>query len=137
MSELSSNHLKSALKPSLFRQKEGSRRAFVPAKAIDSICKQATIYEHLLRYYIDSDAVKFTEYVCNARKPAREIFCVLVLIDKASYIQRFWNAGVFDDDLPLRSNDQNSELWSRYLTTKRPLLSGSSLEDTDMIQMFC
>ncbi|KAF5665404.1 serine threonine kinase [Fusarium circinatum] len=85
MSELSSNHLRSDLKSSLIPAKDGSRRSFLPAGAINHICKRATVYEQLLRYYIDSEAVEFIDYVCNTRKPAREVFCILVLIDKKQW----------------------------------------------------
>ncbi|KAF5966756.1 serine/threonine protein kinase [Fusarium bulbicola] len=92
MSELSSNHLRSDLKSSLIPEDDSRGRAFLPAGAINRICKRATVYKHLFRYYVDSDAVKLTKYVCNTRKPALEVFCILVLIDKASCIHRFWNA---------------------------------------------
>ncbi|KAF5538348.1 serine threonine kinase [Fusarium mexicanum] len=85
MSELSSNHLRSDLKSSLIPGEDSRGRAFLPAGAINHICKRATVYEQLLRYYIDSEAFKFIDYVCNTRKPAREVFCILVLIDKKQW----------------------------------------------------
>ncbi|KAJ4057916.1 hypothetical protein NW756_010313 [Fusarium oxysporum] len=136
MNELPSNPLKSVLKPSLLREKDSRRRFFLPAEAINSICNQVTVHEELLRYYFEPDAIKLAGYVCSTEKPAREVFSILVLVDKVNGIHRFCDAGMLDDDLPLGSNNQNTELWSRHSTVNEPLLSGNSPEDSDMIGIF-
>ncbi|WKT45544.1 Protein kinase domain [Fusarium oxysporum f. sp. vasinfectum] len=136
MNELPSNPLKSVLKPSLLREKDSRRRFFLPAEAINSICNQVTVHEELLRYYFEPDAIKLAGYVCSTEKPAREVFSILVLVDKVNCIHRFCDAGMLDDDLPLGSNNQNTELWSRHSTVNEPLLSGNSPEDSDMIGIF-
>jgi len=136
MNELPSNPLKSILKPSLLREKDSRRRLFLPAEAINSICNQVTAHEELLRYYFEPDAIKLAGYVCSTEKPTREVFSILVLVDKVNCIQRFCDAGILDDNLPLGSNDQNTELWSRHSTFNEPLLPGNSPEDSDMIEIF-
>ncbi|KAK7586443.1 hypothetical protein V3481_009186 [Fusarium oxysporum f. sp. vasinfectum] len=136
MNELPSNPLKSILKPSLLREKDSRRRLFLPAEAINSICNQVTAHEELLRYYFEPDAIKLAGYVCSTEKPTREVFSILVLVDKVNCIQRFCDAGILDDNLPLGSNDQNTELWSRHSTFNEPLLPDNSPEDSDMIEIF-
>ncbi|KAF5624979.1 serine threonine kinase [Fusarium sp. NRRL 52700] len=89
MSEPSSNPLKSALKSSLLREKDSLKRMFVPANVINSICNQVTVYEYILRCYIDPDAVKFSEYVCNTMKPARKVFSIQKRADCRRVIEFF------------------------------------------------
>ncbi|KAF4943778.1 hypothetical protein FGADI_13175 [Fusarium gaditjirri] len=136
MSEQPRNPLKRALKISLLREKDSRRRPFLPAEAINSICNQVTVYEELLRHYFEPDAIKLKGYVCSTENPAREVFSILFLVDEVNCIHRFCDAGIFDDDLPLGSDDQNTKLWSSHSTANEPLLSGNSPEDSDIIELF-
>ncbi|KAL6857447.1 hypothetical protein ACO1O0_004882 [Amphichorda felina] len=117
--------LKQALWGSLLPDRVNKKEKFLPRGSLERICHFDAVLKEVLPFHRDkAQAQKCAEFVCGNRQSesrdnrtsSREIFAILVLIDAVEFMPKFQHAEIRDDDLPFRSDDEQTKLWKRKAT---------------------
>ncbi|KAF5253342.1 hypothetical protein FANTH_1754 [Fusarium anthophilum] len=126
------DRLEYALLPNGIRQQE----QFLPSSCLESICTEVSVFTELSGYFDKEEAKQATSYICDRRRPAKKIFAILALINRIELIRPFQNAALFDQDLPLTTNIEESKVRSRWVDDQRSVLLTRSLQDIKAIRDF-
>ncbi|KAF5611479.1 serine threonine kinase [Fusarium subglutinans] len=126
------DRLEYALLPNGIRQQE----QFLPSSCLESICTEVSVFTELSGCFGKEEAKQATSYICDRRRPAKKILAILALINRIELIRPFQNATFCDQDLPLTTNIEESEVRSRWVDDQRSVLLTRSLRDIKAIRDF-
>lgn len=114
--------LMSSMKPDLNPGKKASNERFLPRRMLETICDFVAVHEELLSTKTlsdDNEARRCAAFICGIperpnfdnNSSSREIFAILVLIDRVKYMVDFWRTGLRDRHLPLKREFVNHGLF--------------------------